>query len=218
MNKIKLAAFDMDGTLADTIPMSIESFSRAVSPYAGRTLSREDVVEMFGLNEVGMIKAVVKDRWQEALRDYYWNYEQLHTRCQAPFEGIVSLIEELKRRGVIVALITGKAEESCRITLKRLGLEPLFSDIRTGSEDRNRKGEHMLALLEKYGLSKEECVYIGDAVSDVTASGEAGVRCLSAAWSPSADREALLRANPGDVYESVADLERVLKSITAERS
>lgn len=218
MSQVKLAAFDLDGTLADTIPMGIESFRRAVSPYAGHTLSREEIVEMFGLNETGMIKAVVKDRWQEALRDYYRIYEELHTWCEAPFEGIVPLIEGLKARGVIVALITGKSEGSCQITLKRLGLEPLFSDVRTGSEDKNRKGEHILALLEKYGLSKEECVYIGDAVSDVTASGEAGVRCLSAAWSPSADREALLWANPGDVYERVADLERVLESITAERS
>lgn len=218
MKMIQLAAFDLDGTLADTIPMGIESFRLAVSPYAGHTLSREEIVEMFGLNEVGMIKAVVKDGWEKALQDYYRLYEQMHTWCETPFDGIVPLIRELKRRGVVVSLITGKSERSCRITLKRLELEPLFADIIPGSEDRNRKGEKILALLEKYGLSKDEGVYIGDAVSDVTAAKEAGVRCLSAAWNPSADRDALLRVNPGDVYESVAELERILRSITGERS
>lgn len=218
MNMIKLVAFDLDGTLADTIPMSIESFRLAVTPYADHTLSREEIVEMFGLNEPGMIKAIVKDRWEEALRDYYRLYEQMHTRCEVPFDGIVPLIRELKRRGAVVSLITGKSERSCRITLKRLGLEPLFSDIIPGSEDRNHKGEHILSLLEKYGLSKDECVYIGDAVSDVTASREAGVRCLSAAWSSSADRDALREVNPEDVYERVADLERVLRLMTEERS
>ena len=92
MSKVKLAAFDLDGTLADTIPMSIESFGLAVSPYAGHTLSREEIIQTFGLNEVGMIKAVVKDRWEEALRDYYRIYEELHDRCEAPFDGIVPLI------------------------------------------------------------------------------------------------------------------------------
>lgn len=210
MSKVKLAAFDLDGTLADTIPMSIESFGLAVSPYAGRTLGREEIIQTFGLNEVGMIKAVVKDCWKEALQNYYMLYEQLHTQCEAPFDGIVPLIERLKARGMIVSLITGKAEKSCRITLKRLGLEALFSDVMTGNEDRNRKSEHILALLEKYGMSKDECVYIGDAASDVAASRKAGVRCLSAAWSASADRESLRKINPGDVYENIADLERAL--------
>lgn len=214
MSRIKLAAFDLDGTLADTIPMSIESFGLAVSPYAGHTLSREEIVETFGLNEPGMIKTIVKDRWEEALRDYYRIYEKRHFQCSSPFDGIVPLIEGLKRRGIIVSLITGKSERSCRITLRKLGMEHLFSDIVTGDEDRNRKSEHILALLEKYGLSKDECVYIGDTASDVAASREAGVRCLSAAWSPSADREGLREVNPGDVYERVADLERVLTERT----
>lgn len=211
MSKVKLAAFDLDGTLADTIPMSIESFSLAVSPYAGHTLSREEIIQTFGLNEVGMIKAVVKDRWEEALRDYYRIYEALHTRCEEPFDGIVPLIEGLKARGVIVSLITGKAERSCRITLKRLGIERLFSDVIPGNEYENRKAENILSLLEKYSLSKEECVYIGDAASDVTASRKAGVRCLSAAWSESADRDALREVNPGDVYENIISLAQVFE-------
>lgn len=211
MSKVKLAAFDLDGTLADTIPMSIESFGLAVSPYAGHTLSREEIIQTFGLNEVGMIKAVVKDRWEEALRDYYRIYEELHTRCEEPFDGIVPLIEGLKVRGVIVSLITGKAERSCRITLKRLGIERLFSDVIAGNEHENRKAENILSLLEKYGLSKEECVYIGDAASDVAASRKAGVRCLSAAWSESADRDALREINPGNVYENITSLAQVFE-------
>lgn len=214
MNKIKLAAFDMDGTIADTIPMSIEAFGLAVSPYAGHTLSREEIVETFGLNEPGMIKTIVKDRWEEAIQDYYRIYEELHVKCDKPFEGIVPLIGKLRERGIIVALITGKSEKSCRITLERLRMEHLFSDVITGNEDRNRKSEHILSLMEKYGLSRDECVYIGDAISDARASQEAGVRCLSAAWSTSADWEALSKVNPGDVYESVADLERVLGEIS----
>ena len=35
---IKLVAFDLDGTIADTIPMCIEAFKQAVSPYASKIL------------------------------------------------------------------------------------------------------------------------------------------------------------------------------------
>ena len=36
---IKLVAFDLDGTIADTIPMCIEAFKQAVSPYASKILN-----------------------------------------------------------------------------------------------------------------------------------------------------------------------------------
>ena len=48
---IKLVAFDLDGTIGDTIPMCIKAFRQAVSPYAGHLLTDREVVETFGLNE-----------------------------------------------------------------------------------------------------------------------------------------------------------------------
>ena len=42
---IKLVAFDLDGTIADTIPMCIEAFKQAVSPYASKILSEDDIVK-----------------------------------------------------------------------------------------------------------------------------------------------------------------------------
>ena len=210
---IKLAAFDLDGTIADTIPLCIEAFGEAVSPYAGHTLSREEIVQTFGLNEVGMVKAVVRDRWEEALADFYRIYEARHAQCEKPFEGIIPLIRGLKARGVTVAMITGKAEESCHITLKRLGLGGLFADVKTGSEFKNCKKDSLLFLMDKYGLSPEECVYVGDAVSDVTAAGGAGVRCLSAAWSSSAEVERLREVNPGRVYESIPEFAQALEAL-----
>ena len=55
---IKLIAFDLDGTIGETVPMCIRAFEKAVSPYAGRTLSEREITQTFGLNEVGMIKMV----------------------------------------------------------------------------------------------------------------------------------------------------------------
>lgn len=55
---IKLIAFDLDGTIGDTVPMCIRAFEKAVSPYAGHMLSEREISQTFGLNEVGMIKKV----------------------------------------------------------------------------------------------------------------------------------------------------------------
>ena len=68
---IKLAAFDLDGTIGETIPMCIEAFRKAVSPYAGHSLTDKEIIETFGMNEVGMVKAIISDNWQGALNDFY---------------------------------------------------------------------------------------------------------------------------------------------------
>ena len=59
-------AFDLDGTIADTIPMCIKAFQNSVSPYADHELSREDILHTFGLNEIGMVKAVAGQNWEKA--------------------------------------------------------------------------------------------------------------------------------------------------------
>ena len=85
---IKLVAFDLDGTIADTIPMCIEAFKQAVSPYASKILSEDDIVKTFGLNEEGMIKEVVSEDWEKALIDFYVKYKEMHTVYIQPFAGI----------------------------------------------------------------------------------------------------------------------------------
>lgn len=82
---IKLVAFDLDGTIADTIPMCIEAFKQAVSPYASKILSKDDIVKTFGLNEEGMIKEVVSEDWEKALVDFYVIYKEMHTVNIQPF-------------------------------------------------------------------------------------------------------------------------------------
>lgn len=210
MCKLKLAAFDLDGTLADTLPMCVAAFEQAVSPYAGHALSEKEVAATFGLNEEGMVNAMVEDRREEALENYYRVYREMQDRCPPPFPGIVPLLEELKTRGVVVALVTGKSEESCRITLETLGLMDMFTDVLTGSAHGNRKAECLRSLMEKYGFAPEECIYVGDAVSDVKASRAAGVRCLSAGWCETAHHFALNRANPGRVCTSIDELRQRL--------
>ena len=94
---VKMVAFDLDGTLCDSIPMCIKAFCEAVSPYADHEITEKDVIETFGLNEIGMIKAVVNQNWEQALHDFYQYYEKLHYMCSEPFPGICELIEFLQK-------------------------------------------------------------------------------------------------------------------------
>ena len=48
---IKLVAFDLDGTIGDTIPMCLKALKKAVTPYDTlNDVSENDILETFGLN------------------------------------------------------------------------------------------------------------------------------------------------------------------------
>lgn len=184
MSKVKLVAFDLDGTIGDTIPLCIRSFKKAVIPYIGHELSDDDVIQTFGLNEQGMIGSIIDTLHKEsALEDFYTIYKNLHEQmCPRPFPGIRKLITDLKQSGIIVALITGKGSKSCDITLQQFDMNTLFDKVLTGNEVRNIKADSLKWLLQSYHLSPCEVVYIGDTIADIKACKAIGVDCLSAAW------------------------------------
>lgn len=209
---IKLVAFDLDGTIGDTIPLCIAAFKKALSPYTHGELTRDEIVQTFGLNEDGMIRQLVGDHWRSVIEDFYVTYKQMHSMCDRPFDGIRDLIDELKMIPVRVVLITGKGARSCAITLEQFEMQTCFERVETGSAERNIKADTLARLIDSYKLSPHEVLYIGDTVSDVMDCRKVGVRCLCAAWSVSdAQVRQLQELNGHDVFRSVEALRDFFK-------
>lgn len=206
---IKLVAFDLDGTIGDTIPMCLKALKKAVTPYVTiNDVSENDILETFGLNEKGMIKKLVGYNWEGALNDFYVIYEQMHIMCPRPFDGITELIEKLKKKSILIALVTGKGEKSCTITLRQFNMDTCFDKVKTGNPFKNNKAENFRELLADYKLQPDEMIYIGDTVSDIVSCREVGIRCLSASWVTSClDAQKLEAHNAGNVFYSIASLE-----------
>ena len=207
----KIIAFDLDGTIANTIPMCIRAVKNAVSPYIGYDLKDQDVIDTFGLNEVGMIKALVSTNWELALEDFYLQYEHLHTDEVKVFSGILNLINFLKNKGTMLALITGKGERSCTISLEKFGISDVFDEILYGSEVSPNKIENIEYLLKQYNCLKENFCYIGDTIQDILVCKQVGVMCLSAAWKKNANIISLEKENPCYVFKRVQDLYNYFK-------
>jgi phosphoglycolate phosphatase-like HAD superfamily hydrolase len=56
--KIRAVIFDLDGTLADTLPLCIQAFRASVQPLIHRCPSDEEIVATFGPSEEGTIMAL----------------------------------------------------------------------------------------------------------------------------------------------------------------
>lgn len=204
---IKALIFDLDGTIADTLPLCINAFRMAVEPLAEREFSDEEIIATFGPSEEGTIMALAPNKYEEGIAGYLQFYEVLHSHCPAPFEGIVKLLDELHHHNIRLALVTGKGVKSTAISLQQFGLTEYFSIIETGSPHGPVKAERITDVLSAWGdLQKDEIWYIGDAPSDITACKKVGIPIAAAAWAETADAYKLTSLQPDEIFYSVADL------------
>lgn len=199
--------FDFDGTLADTLPVCIESFQQTLERHTGRSWTEEEIVAHFGLSEEGILQRLMPEHWPHCLTDFLEIYAQRHDTVH-PFPGVEEMLEELKRRGGRLALVTGKGEATARISLGHLDLARHFERIEVGSPERNVKADHIRRLLRESGTPPARAAYIGDAPSDMNSAREAGVLALGAAWFESADAEALRDRGAAEVFRTLEEFLR----------
>jgi beta-phosphoglucomutase-like phosphatase (HAD superfamily) len=73
--------FDLDGTLADTLPVCFAAFREVFEAQLGVTRSDEEIHALFGPSEEGIIAQQLPERVDESYRDYLAAYERLHAAC-----------------------------------------------------------------------------------------------------------------------------------------
>lgn len=213
MHKIKAVIFDLDGTLADTLPLCILAFRRSIEPLINRPLSDKEIIATFGPSEEGTIMALAPDHYQKAVADYLHFYQLLHGMCPQPFDGIPGILDELRKSGIRLAMVTGKGNHSTRISLQQFGLLSSFEIIETGLPGGPRKAEGIQAVLDFFpNLQKSEFIYVGDAPSDITASRKAGIPVIAAAWAETAEPEKLRSLHPDELFYTIADFSNWVNS------
>lgn len=204
--RLRGVIFDLDGTLADTLPLAITAFRRAIEPLTGRTLTDAEIIATFGPSEEGMIRVLAPAHYDAALADYLRHYEALHDMVPDPFPEMWELLADLKARGVRLGLVTGKGARSAWLSLRRFGLEDVFETVETGDPTGPRKAEGIGRILAGWGIEPPEAVYVGDAPSDVTAARVAGVAVVGAAWAETTDRNLLAAEKPDALLVTVGAL------------
>jgi HAD superfamily hydrolase (TIGR01549 family) len=207
--------FDLDGTLGDTLPLCIKAFRQAIEPLAARTLTDEEIIATFGPSEEGTIRLLIPDHYEEALTAYLQGYTAMHDLCPTPFPGIPELLNSLRKKGVRLALVTGKGPKSTVISLERFGLNDFFTQVETGSPAGPVKAEKITTVLQAWKeIPKSQVIYVGDAPSDITASRQAGIAVVAAAWAPTAGPKRLQALHPDKLFYTVEAFRQWVEPLT----
>jgi phosphoglycolate phosphatase-like HAD superfamily hydrolase len=200
------AIFDLDGTLADTLPVSFAAFRRTLRETLGQTWTNREIRARFGPNEEGVLSGLIGQDLPDVYARFLNLYRREHRRCPGAFEGIAPLIEELREAGVRCAIVTGKGADAAAITLERIGLAGAFERVEAGAAGGAVKVECMQRVLADWKLPPARVVSVGDFPYDIRAARTVGVRALGAAWASTANPEALAEAGAEQIFSAVAEL------------
>ncbi len=201
--KFKSVIFDLDGTVADTLPLCISAFKQSIEPLLGKEISEEQIIATFGPSEEGTIRKLIPMHEEVGVKAYLHHYEQLHHMCPQPFPGIKELLQTLSSKGVQLAMVTGKGIHSTRLSLKQFGLAQYFEVLETGSPDGPNKVNGIRSVLNLLEMDVNESLYVGDAPSDICYCKEIGIPIAAVTWASTAHAPDLQKLHPDWLFYSV---------------
>lgn len=174
MSKIKLVAFDLDGTLVKE-----KSSWRKVHEFFGTEAKSDEGLKLYEEGKINYEQFVAHDLslWPKGIsRDvftYIFNKTPLN-------EGAKEVMAEIKRRGKLVAIVSSGIDLLAEKVSKELGVDLFVANkIVFDEEGRsagvgisfvelNKKGEALLKLLEKINIKPQEVLGVGDSKFDLS--------------------------------------------------
>ncbi|MCR5079537.1 MAG: HAD family hydrolase [Bacilli bacterium] len=175
--------FDLDGTLLMTIhdiAIAInEALASAGLPYHYQD---EEVVRFIGNGARVLVKKALREKGDdEAILNkveslympLYRKYQNDHAK---PFDGMVETLVELKHSGVRLFVVTNKPHELADFIVHD-HFDDLFLEVLGAKEGTPLKPNpyQVNELVDKYGLNRNESLYVGDSYVDIDTGDNAGM-------------------------------------------
>jgi phosphoglycolate phosphatase len=177
------AIFDLDGTLLDSLSGITWSVEQALAQ-CGLPPLRVDLKPLIGppirsiLSTVtGISDSPTLDRLERAFRASYDAEGWRKTTCYADAP---EMLRQLRTSGIGLWVVTNKPLLAALRILRELEIDVFFEDI-VSLDSRTpahlSKTEALMDLLRRHGLSRAECLLVGDTLEDCEAAVAAGVAC-----------------------------------------
>ena len=189
--------FDLDGTLADTIPTVTRLYVQILRQFTGRAWQPHELLAYFGPPEDGIFRRIVNDEaLVQAMLSAYYELTETHGASFTAFPGIRELLISLQAQDVQLGVFTSGLTEAALIRLNYAGLREFFPVVIGGDQVAQYKPhpEGLHKLMAALKVAPEETIFIGDSPLDLQAGKAAGVTTAGALWGMST-RETLAAAD-----------------------
>lgn len=190
---LRACVFDLDGTLADTLPTvhhyccaSLAHFGLApVTLDQCRGLCRLSIAQFYPqLLRLGGCPEGRIEELREPIRKYDLDsYLKDIFYLTRPYPGIKELLERLKELGVASAVLTNKPAPLAQALMGAL-FPGLLDEIAGQTPESVSKPDprSLTGLLDRLGVDRESCLYVGDSDVDMITARDAGVSACAVTW------------------------------------
>lgn len=186
---IKLAIFDLDGTLANSLYDLADAVNKALSDEGFPVHEYEEYKHFVGNGAKKLIERALPAGTEESVRDkihaaFTENYRSNCLNKTKPYDGISELIGALKSAGIKCAVASNKPDEFSAYVVEGLFGRGVFSLIRGKREGVPTKPspEIIFSIAEELGCALGEAIMIGDSNVDVDTAHNAGIGCIGCTW------------------------------------
>lgn len=213
MNSSRAVLFDLDGTLADTVPLIAQHISDTLNAH-GIACTPRDVYPLIGrpivdaMNELHEF-AADGARMEAVIVEYR---AALHEAVNAAgtdlvLPGVRAMLRELREAGFAVGVVTAKGGPQAEHLLTITELRDLVDVVvSTDDVDRGKPAPDSALLgMERLGAVAAETWYVGDAMSDMEMALAAGMRAMGITTG-AATREELAGAGAEVVVDAAAQV------------
>ena len=207
--RFDLIAFDWDGTLFDSTAIIVRCIQAAVRDVGGTVPTDKEAAYVIGM---GLMQAlahaapdVPPEKYTELGNRYRFHYIQ-HQDDLSLFEGVLPLLNDLRERGHLLAVATGKSRRGLDEALHSVDLRGVFDGSRTADQTAGKPHPLMLQeLMAEFDVAPERLLMIGDTTHDLQMAVNAG--CASVGVSYGAhEPDAFHALQPLAVAHSVREL------------
>ncbi len=216
---IKLAIFDLDGTLLDTLGDIAGACNHALTECGCPTHEVEAYKRFVGSGIMNLFRRSLPEeqRTEEMvmkMRDAFVQYYDAHKDDKTrPYPGISDLLDSLTAKGIKLAVASNKYQEATEELVAQYFRDYSFTSVLGQREGRPIKpdaGIILEAMASCEGVRPDEVIYCGDSDVDMQTGINAGVKTVGVTWGFRSREElaayspCLLADNPEEIHNFIA--------------
>jgi phosphoglycolate phosphatase len=181
----ELVCLDLDGTLVDSVPDIAGAVDAFLTELGAPLAGEERVRSWVGFGSAKLIEQALEwagieaSKHEEAYRIFLLHYRAHLTDKTTLYPNVRALLKALKHHNVPVALITNKPSVFVKPMLDHFELTEQFGWLLGGDtlEEKKPSAMPLLHCSESIEALPENCLMIGDSITDFKAANNAGFKC-----------------------------------------
>ena len=191
MPELRLAIWDMDGTIVDSRDVIQRAMTRAFQMTGLTPPDYEETRKIVGLGlaEACQILAppdISPERLDHLVESYRGAFRALRIEPgfhEPLYDGAIETLEALRDDGWLIGMATGKSRAGIRSLFDTHALEHFFDTIWCADDGPGKPHPFMVErAMYTMGVEPGSALMIGDAIHDIAMGRNAGVRTYGVSW------------------------------------